>query len=197
VRVVAVIAASLELTVAILGIVRLWQRRRRGLPASSVLVAVAAGAAGSLAMVPAGLLVQLVPGAAVNVYGEWLADQVFGSTMPAALLAVHLVVGWLAAPPLLVAFALGSRRGIRLGRGPRLGAGASYGAAMWLVVNSWALPLLTGREWPWSRGWIAIWPSLAVHLVYGVTVAWMGGPPGRSPRVVAGGGDAAVVSPTG
>jgi len=58
-----------------------------------------------------------------------------------------------------------------LGRvGPSL-LGALYGAGIWLVVNSISLPLVFGRLTPWALGWPAMWPSLAVHVVYGLVAA--------------------------
>lgn len=172
-KVVGIVLASAELAVALvcLGMVRRGRRRAAG-PNLGV-VALAAGAAGSLAMVPVGLLLEVIPGVSVNVYGEWLAETVFDSTAPAALLAVHLLVGWSAVPPLLVAFRWASRQGWGLQTGWRLVAGGLYGAGMWLVVNSWALPALTGHQSPWGSGVLALWPSLTVHVVYGVAVALM------------------------
>jgi hypothetical protein len=98
---------------------------------------------------------------------------VFGNTAPAALLAVHLLVGWVAVLPLLAAFTWASARGWDLGTRRRVVAGGLYGAAMWLVVNSWALPALTGHSSPWAGGALALWPSLTVHVAYGTVAAWM------------------------
>ena len=172
-KVVAIVLAMVELTVAVVSLVVVGRARRRGASPSMVMVALAAGAAGSLAMVPVGLLLELIPGVTVNVYGEWLAEAVLGTTVPAALLAVHLLVGWSAVPALLVGFAWASGAVGGVGAGRRVAAGALYGAVMWLVVNSWALPALTGHQSPWARGGLALWPSLTVHVVYGVTVAWV------------------------
>lgn len=49
--------------------------------------------------------------------------------------------------------------------------GLTYGAAIWVVLNSLMLPVLFGRPTAWRIGWPAIWPSLTVHLVYGVATA--------------------------
>ena len=139
-----------------------------------VLVAVVAGTAGAVAMIPVGLAILQVPGATANVYGELLAHQLFGATTWSALFAVHMLVGWLAALPVVAAGWLLARAAARPpGAGWALLAGLIYGAGMWLVVNSMMLPWLYGRPNPWALGWPAIWPSLLVHLVYGAVTAYV------------------------
>ena len=49
--------------------------------------------------------------------------------------------------------------------------GAAYGAGFYLPVNSLALPWLFGDPTPWELGWNVVYPSLIVHVVYGVSVA--------------------------
>jgi uncharacterized membrane protein YagU involved in acid resistance len=84
------------------------------------------------------------------------------------LLAMHLVIGVISAiPPVLVAWA---------GRWPPnllpgLVAGAGYGVGYWFLVNAVTLPALFGRQHPWERGPSAVWPSLLVHVIFGLGVA--------------------------
>lgn len=145
------------------------------------LVALASGSMGALAMIPVGLVVMQVPGVGVNVYGELLAHQVFGSTTWWALLAVHLGVGWIAALPVAAAGWWLARTGAApLGAWLALLAGFAYGAGMWLVLNSIVLPWVYGHASPWATGWAAIWPSLLVHLVYGGATAYS---VARAPRL--------------
>lgn len=141
-----------------------WSRRRRGRPAPTLAVAIVAGTVGAMAMVPIGLVLLFGAGAEVNVYGELLAESLFGASFPSILFAEHLVVGWLGALPLGLILT-------RIRRAPQVAVGAAYGAAMWLVLNSLALPWVFGRPTPWQLGFDAIWPSLLVHVVYGVVTA--------------------------
>ncbi len=127
-----------------------------------LLRAAVAGIAGGLAMIPVGLLLRRVLGYSLNVYGELLVHKVLGHVSPWALALEHFLVSWGMALPLV---ALASRRGASLGMG------ALYGAAIWLVVNSLLLPVAFGRTTPWGLGWSAIWPSLAVHVLYGTVAA--------------------------
>lgn len=124
--------------------------------------AAVAGMVGSLAMIPFGLALRAT-GHRVNVYGELLVQALLGRPSPIAMFVQHLLIGAVAAVPLWLALARtdGRHRAI----------GVAYGAAMWLVVNSLALPLAFRRPTPWELGWSAIWPSLLVHLVYGLVTA--------------------------
>lgn len=122
--------------------------------------ALAAGAVGGLAMIPAGLALRFGLGQRVNVYGEMVVQTLLGQVSPWALLFQHALVSWVLAVPLVLA-----RR--RAPRVPASVTGLAYGAGLWLVVNSLSPPLLFGRPTPWQLGWSAIWPSLTVHLVYG------------------------------
>ena len=123
-----------------------------------------AGLAGGVAMIPVGVLLRRVLGYSLNVYGELLLRTLLGRTPVWALAVEHFLISWGMALP-LVAF-LGPLR-----RASPFAVGAAYGAVIWLVVNSLALPLAFGRPTPWQLGWPAIWPSLAVHLAYGVAAS--------------------------
>ena len=48
--------------------------------------------------------------------------------------------------------------------------GAAYGLAYYVVVNSFALPLFFGDPTPWQLGFSFIYPSVLIHLVFGVCI---------------------------
>ena len=123
-----------------------------------------AGVAGGVAMIPVGILLRRVLGYSLNVYGELLLQTLLGRTPAWALAVEHFLISWGMALPLVAV--LGHLR-----RARPFAVGAAYGAVIWLVVNSLALPLAFGRPTPWQLGWPAIWPSLAVHLVYGLAAS--------------------------
>ena len=51
---------------------------------------------------------------------------------------------------------------------------------VYVAVNSLALPLAFGDPTPWQLGAGTVYPSLAVHLVYGLVLAWVArAAPGR------------------
>ena len=132
------------------------------------LEALRSGTIASLAMMPFGLLFKWV-GLRVGHYGPKVGEALFGHQpdpwMPVLLLVQHFVIGWLSALPLLMFW---------LWRAPgtiRLGDGLLYGLAYYLAVNALALPWLFGDAFPWQLGWRTIYPSLVVHLVFGVSIA--------------------------
>lgn len=128
--------------------------------------ALQAGSLGGLAMVPVGVLLRL-GGYPVNVYGQLLLQVLVGRAPVWALLVEHFLVSWALALPLLLVTVGRPRRALA----PWLVAGVVYGTLIWTVLNSLALPFLFGQPTPWRIGWSAIWPSLLVHLVYGVVTA--------------------------
>lgn len=135
-------------------------RIRSPVIADIVARALRAGTIGGLAMIPVGLAIRFGFGGTVNVYGELVVERMLGRVFPLALFIEHFLIGWvLAVPPVLFAY----KQGINA----PIAAGAAYGAAIWLVINSLALPFLFGRPTPWQIGWPAIRPSLVVHIVYG------------------------------
>ncbi len=137
--------------------------RRRHEGNGPVRVAIVAGTIGALAMVPVGMVVMNTTGATLNVYGELLVELLLGTVVLPALFVEHLLIGWMAALPLVM--------GIRhITRAPAT-IGAIYGAAMWLGVNALALPAAFEKPTPFAAGWTAIWPSLLVHVIYGAVTA--------------------------
>jgi hypothetical protein len=142
-------------------------RSRTGL-AALAREALRSGSIAAVAMIPFGLLFSAL-GLRVNEYGPRVIRAAFGdlprAPQLALLLAQHFLIAWLASIPLLVS--LLSLRG----RAARLAAGAAYGAGFYVAVNSLALPWLFGMPTPWELGVATVAPSLAVHLVYGVSLA--------------------------
>lgn len=139
------------------------RRRNRQEGNGPVRVAIVAGTIGALAMVPVGMVVMNTTGATLNVYGELLVELLLGTVVLPALFVEHMLIGWMAALPLVM--------GIRhITRAPAT-VGAVYGAAMWLGVNALALPAAFEKPTPFAIGWTAIWPSLLVHVIYGAVTA--------------------------
>lgn len=108
-------------------------------------------------------------GLRINEYGNKTLELVVGDiTGPAhyALTFVqHMVISWFAALPLLLCLGLLARKR------DRVLAGGVYGAGFYVVVNSLVLPLAFGDSTPWQLGFETVYPSLVVHLVYGIVVA--------------------------
>ena len=126
--------------------------------------AIRAGTVGGLAMIPVGLAVRYGFGATVNVYGELVVQQILGRAVPWALFLEHFLISWVLAVPVVWLMSRTPTVSITL-------IGLAYGAAIWTLLNSFTLPLVFSRPTPWAIGWPAIWPSLTVHLVYGVAVS--------------------------
>jgi uncharacterized membrane protein YagU involved in acid resistance len=123
------------------------------------------GTIGALAMMPFGKLFSML-GLRIGHYGPKFADWLFGSSGSLLLLVQHFVLGWLSALPLLLLFAwppAASRPLI---------SGGLYGLVYYLLVNSLGLPLMFGDPLPWQLGLATVLPSLVVHLVFGLSVAW-------------------------
>ncbi len=126
------------------------------------------GTIAGLAMVPPGLAFRVF-GLRINEYGRKTLTLLIGDVVPPLQLLLgfvqHLVISWIAAAPLLLLLgAVSDRRA-------RVLVGAGYGTAFYVVVNGLALPLAFGDPRPWELGVDAVYPSLVVHLVYGVVVA--------------------------
>ncbi len=127
------------------------------------------GTIASLAMMPFGLLFRALD-LRIGHYGARLVEVTFGELpiagFRALVLAEHFVVGWLTTWPLLLML-------IWIGRRiPAWVTGLIYGAAYYVVINSLLLPLAFGDSTPWQLGFSTIYPSLIVHLVFGLSIAW-------------------------
>jgi len=130
-------------------------------------------------MIPFAALFRFL-GLRINEYGRKTLELVVGPVAPpwqhVLTFGQHLLISWAAAIPLLLLL----RRSE--GRRARLAIGLAYGAAFYVVVNSWGLPLYFGDPTPWTLGFATVLPSLAVHLVYGAGVGLAARLPGSRPR---------------
>ena len=127
---------------------------------------VRSGTIASLVMMPFGFLFKLLD-LRVGHYGPKLAAILFGESTQFVLFVQHLAIGWVSAIPLLVILV----RFRSLATFPA-SLGAAYGLAYYVVVNSIALPLFFGDPTPWQLGFSFIYPSLLVHLVFGVSIGF-------------------------
>ncbi len=131
--------------------------------------ALRSGTVAGLAMIPFAAVFRRA-GLRVNEYGRKTLELLAGDVAPPLhyLLTFlpHMVISWLAAVPLLLLLRGRAERRVRL-----LG-GALYGAAFYVAINSLALPLAFGDPTPWQIGFATVYPSLVVHVVYGVALAW-------------------------
>ncbi len=118
-------------------------------------------------MIPFGLLFFSF-GLRINEYGIQVIQTFFGD-MPAGLrfalfVVEHFIISWSAAIPLLLSLLA------TYGKAPPLLIGALYSIGFYVAVNSIVLPLIFGDPTPWQLGASFVYPSLIVHLVYGLTV---------------------------
>lgn len=137
---------------------------------------VSAGTVAALAMMPFGLALRVL-GLRVGYYGPKFASLFVDDPGRPVLLAQHVVLGWISAAPLV--WILRRSSGDRVNP---VAIGAAYGAAYYAAVNSLALPALFGDPTPWELGLDFVYPSLAIHLVFGVTVALVARPPCAASR---------------
>ncbi|MBI5507031.1 MAG: hypothetical protein HY899_19765 [Deltaproteobacteria bacterium] len=130
--------------------------------------ALRSGTLAGLAMIPFAAVFR-AQGLRINEYGRKLLELVVGEVghplHDVLTFVEHMVISWVAALPLLLVLDRVS------GRWRRALVGALYGASFYVAVNSLALPLLFGDPTPWKLGLQVVFPSLVVHLVYGVTLA--------------------------
>ena len=135
--------------------------------------ALRAGTAAGLAMVPFAALFRFY-GLRVNEYGRKMLELLAGDVAPPLHFVLtfvqHMVISWFAAVPLLLALT------VVYDRRMRMAAGAAYGAGFYVVMNSLALPIAFGDPTPWQLGFSTIYPSLTIHLVYGVVIAMLARP---------------------
>lgn len=97
-------------------------------------------------------------------YGPKFAALLFGEYTWPVLMVQHFVIGWLSTLPLLLILVR-----FRSADAPAA-IGAAYGLAYYVIVNSLALPLFFGDPTPWQAGLNVIYPSLVVHVVFGVSI---------------------------
>ncbi len=127
-----------------------------------------AGIAAGLAMIPFAAVFR-ARGLRINEYGRKTMELLVGPTEPPLeqilSFVQHMAISIGAAWPLLLFL-----RRID-GRATRVAIGAAYGTGFYVAVNSLALPALFGDPTPWQLGFATVYPSLVVHLVYGVVLA--------------------------
>jgi uncharacterized membrane protein YagU involved in acid resistance len=126
------------------------------------------GTIAGLAMIPFAAVFQRW-GLRVNEYGRKTL-ALFAGDVSAPLhylltFLQHLVISWVVAVPLLLLLDRLSRRR------DKIIAGLVYGAGFYVAMNSLLLPLAFGDPTPWRLGFAFVYPSLVIHLVYGLTVA--------------------------
>lgn len=140
---------------------------QRGLLKGLARESVRSGTIASVAMIPFGFLFQLL-GLRVGHYGKKLLEVFFTElpelTFRLLMIVQHFVIGWISAAPLLIVLVLLKHRL------PRWSVGGIYGAAYYVVLNSLALPLSFGDRTPWQLGFSVIYPSLIIHIVFGVSI---------------------------
>ena len=128
------------------------------------------GTLAGLAMIPFAAVFR-ARGLRINEYGRKTLELVVGDVPPGLhdvlTLVQHVVISWILAVPFLLVV-----RGVR-DRGRAALLGAAYGAAMYLLLNAWALPVAFGDPTPWQLGFDTVYPSLVVHLVYGTALGWL------------------------
>lgn len=138
-------------------------RRGRRLIGAGVI----AGSVGGLAMIPFGVMLRR-GGYPVNVYGPLLLEVLVGRAPVWALVVEHFLISWALAVPLAALPTPLFHHSWPIS----LLVGFGYGALIWALVNSLVLPAVFGHSTPWQIGWPAIWPSVLVHLVYGVAATF-------------------------
>ena len=120
-------------------------------------------------MIPFGLLFRPLD-LRIGHYGRKLINVAFGElplpAFRALLMTEHLVIGWLTTWPLLLAMVW------LAGRVPNWTMGLAYGLVYYLVINSLLLPMSFGDPTPWELGTATVLPSLLVHLVFGLSIAF-------------------------
>ncbi|MEK6805745.1 MAG: hypothetical protein AABY95_03750 [Pseudomonadota bacterium] len=127
------------------------------------------GTIASLIMMPFGLLFRMLD-LRIGHYGKKLIEVMFGE-LPLALfrtlvLSEHFIIGWLStAPLLLLLIHFGQRLSIWI-------IGTLYGVAYYVAINSLFLPWCFDELTPWQLGIHAVYPSLIVHLVFGLSIVW-------------------------
>lgn len=143
----------------------------RTLPRDLLAESIRSGTIASLLMMPFGFLFRVLD-LRIGHYGKKLVEVAFGE-LPLPLfrtlvIAEHFLIGWLSTAPLLIALLFTPARSSK----SLLWLGLAYGAGYYVVLNSWLLPVAFGDPSPWALGFNHIYPSLIVHLVFGVSIAF-------------------------
>ena len=141
-----------------------------------VRAALRSGTVAGLAMIPFAALFR-ASGLRINEYGRKTLELVVGEVAPplsyVLSFAQHLLISCAAAIPLLWVLGRIDRRRTRVL------IGALYGAGFYVAANSLALPLFFGDATPWELGIDFVYPSLVIHVVYGVVLGLVAQSRGR------------------
>lgn len=134
-----------------------------------MLEALRSGTIAALAMVPFALLFSAL-GFRINEYGKKMIQLFFGEFSPAVRFGLfvveHFVLSWIFALPLLLLLMYFHQRI------PSILLGILYGVMFYILINSFLLPAMFDDASPWNLGFVqTILPSLAVHVVYGLSIA--------------------------
>jgi uncharacterized membrane protein YagU involved in acid resistance len=133
--------------------------------------AIRSGTIASIAMMPVGFLFRHF-GLRVGHYGNKLGAVLFANAgeplLQGLLIAQHFVIGWLSALPMLMfmVFAQVCRPSYLLL------TGILYGALYYLLINALALPLMFGDTLPLQMDFNVVYPSLIVHIVFGLSIGY-------------------------
>lgn len=143
---------------------------KRTLSRDLVVESFRSGTIASLLMMPVGFLFRVLD-LRIGHYGKKLIEVFFGE-LPLPLFRTivvveHFIIGWLSTTPLLIALLfVAARSSVSL-----LWVGLAYGVGYYIVLNSWLLPVAFGDPTPWMLGFSHIYPSLIVHIVFGISIA--------------------------
>ena len=142
--------------------------RQKNFPQALAKESVRSGTIASIAMIPFGFLFQLLE-LRVGHYGKKLLEVFFADLPPLTfrllMFIEHFTIGWLSAAPLLILLVLIKNRF------PAWPVGAIYGVVYYVVLNSLLLPLSFGDRTPWELGFSVMYPSLIIHIVFGISIA--------------------------
>jgi uncharacterized membrane protein YagU involved in acid resistance len=131
--------------------------------------ALRSGTIAAIVMIPFGLVFSRL-GFRMNEYGQKVIQTAL-PTFPkgvhfALFVLEHFVLSWFFAIPLLLLLRYFHHRI------PRLLLGFIYGLLFYVLINSLLLPALFGDASPWEIGFFkTVFPSLTVHIVYGLSIA--------------------------
>lgn len=128
------------------------------------------GSIAAIVMIPFALLFSSL-GLRINEYGKKVIQLLFSNFSPGIRFALfileHFILSWIFAIPLLLLLMHFHRRF------SYILLGFLYGTVFYILINSLLLPALFNEVIPWKAGFIyTILPSLVVHIVYGLSIAF-------------------------
>ena len=125
------------------------------------------GIIAAFVMIPPGMLFKYFEMHIGN-YGPKFGAFLFGEINPLILFIQHIIISCLSSVPLILLFIKTNwhRTAIL--------AGVIYGIIYYVVVNSLLLPIFFKDPTPWELGFSYVYPSLLIHIIYGVTIGVTG-----------------------